>query len=108
VGGDFLEINAVQQSSGEVVADELDRTDATDVFLRGPLTGFDEAVPDVEIAGVHVPLSGATEFSDPLGAPLSLAEFFQDLRLGRELNVMDWMDADDTAIDVADEVELER
>ena len=107
VGGDFLEIDAVQQTSGEVVAGELDRTAATDVFLRGPVTGFDEAVPDVEIAGVNVPLSGATEFSDPLGAPLSLAEFFQDLRLGRELNVMDWMDADDTVIDVADEAELE-
>jgi hypothetical protein len=108
VGGDFLQINAVKQSSGEVVARELDRTDATDVFLRGPLTGFDEAVPDMEIAGVNVPLSGATDFYDLLGAPLSLAEFFQELRLGRELGVMDWMDADDTAIDVADEAELER
>jgi hypothetical protein len=108
VGGDFLQINALQQSSGEVVAGELDRTAATDVFLRGPLTGFDEAVPDVEVSGVNVPLSGAADFYDLLGAPLSLAEFFQELRLGRELGVMDWMDADDTAIDVADEAELER
>jgi len=106
VGGDFLRIHGVKQSSGVVLADELDRKVAGDVHLKGPATGFDELAPEVEICGVTVPVSSGADFFDPFGAPLSLSEFFQGLQIGVEVKVMDWMDADDTAIDVADEAQL--
>lgn len=94
-------------SWGAILADELDRTVAGEVLFKGPTTGLDELAPEVEICGVTVPLSSGGDFYDPLGAPLSLSEFFQGLQIGVSVTVMDWMDADDTAIDVADEAKLE-
>jgi hypothetical protein len=80
---------------------------ARDVVWQGPTTGLEERVPEVEISGVNVPLSLASGFSDPPGGPLSMAEFFQGVHLGGELKVVDWMDGDDTAIDLTDEAHLE-
>jgi hypothetical protein len=108
VAGDFLEVAAIKVGGGVVLADNLKRIPADDVVLRGPLGGFDEGALEIAICGVGVPVSGASAFYDDLGAPLSSSEFFAALRLGAGVTVVDWLDADQTTIDVADEAELEE
>jgi hypothetical protein len=43
-----------------------------------------------------------------LGAPVKPAPFFRSLQLGDEVDVVDKEDGDQTAIDVADEIDVER
>jgi len=108
--GDFLEVRGVADGASSVRATEIERADdAEDVQLRGRVDAID-ADPtggrSVTILGVVVPTDANTEFED---FPVSVAdedEFYAVVQLGDLLDVEDAEDGDETAIDVADEIEL--
>lgn len=106
VAGDFIEVKGAPSSAGSIVASELRRIDTSDVRLLGLVTGFDEARREVDVFGVSVSVDATTNISGDLGASLSLPELFSTLALGDIVSVVDTVDADNTAIDVADEFEL--
>lgn len=104
--GDFLEVIGTRSGAGPVLAYDLRRDESGDVVLRGPVTGFDAAALEVHVCGVVVALDAATVATDANGLPISPADVFQGLQLGDSVEVVDEADADDSAIDVATEIEL--
>jgi hypothetical protein len=104
--GDFLVVEGHKDLGGVVVAKSLVRQGAGDVLVRGAVTAFDAAAREVEICGVVVPVDGSTELADAAGDFPSEAAFFAALELGLEATAKDLEDGDETAIDVADSVEL--
>ncbi len=105
--GDFLAIEGYEHPDGSLVATSLVRDTRADVLLSGPLTGFDELAGEIEICGAVIAVDATTDLTDDDDGFGSLAEFFAALEVGREASVIDLRDGDETAIDVADSVELE-
>jgi hypothetical protein len=109
--GDFLEVRGVEDGAGGVIATEIEREDdAEDVRLRGRVNAIDADLAggrSVSILGVVVPTDSNTEFEDFPGGVSNEDDFYAFVQLGDLLDAEDEVDGDETAIDVADEIELE-
>jgi hypothetical protein len=110
--GDFLEVRGVEDGSGGIVATEIERADGVDdVRLRGSVTAID-AIPaggrSVSILGALVPTDANTEFSGFSGSVSDEDGFYAAVQVGDLLDAEDREDGDETAIDVADEIEFEE
>lgn len=109
--GDFIEVRGVEDGSGGILATEIERTDGPDdVRIRGSVTAID-ANPaggrSVSILGVLVPTDANTAFDDFPGGASDEDEFYAEVLNGDLLDAQDDEDGDETAIDVADEIEFE-
>ncbi len=109
--GDFLEVRGVEDGAGGVLATEIERGDGPDdVRVRGGVTAID-ANPaggrSVSILGVGVPTDSNTEFDGFPGGASDEDGFYAEVQLGNVLDAQDDEDGDETAIDVADEIEFE-
>jgi hypothetical protein len=109
--GDFLEVRGVDDGAGGILATEIERADDTDdVRLRGSVTAID-ANPaggrSVSILGVLVPTGAGTQFSGFPGSVNDEDDFYAVVQIGDLLDAQDDEDGVETAIDVADEIELE-
>jgi hypothetical protein len=109
--GDFLEVRGVEDGAGGIRATEIEREDGPeDVRLRGSVTAID-ANPvggrSVSIIGSVVPTDANTQFEDFPGGASDEDGFYAEVQLGDLLDVEDAQDGDETAIDVADEIEFE-
>jgi hypothetical protein len=80
------------------------------VRVRGSVTAID-ANPaggrSVSILGVLVPTDANTEFDDFPGGASDEDEFYAEVQIADLLDAQDDEDGDETAIDVADEIEFE-
>lgn len=106
--GDFLEVRGFARADGSVIATRIERERPDDVRLRGPLDSVDAESRTLTILGVEVPTDGGTEFEIEDGGPIDPDRFFGAAQPGWLVDVRDRMDGDETAIDVADRVELIR
>ncbi len=109
--GDFLEVRGVEDGSGGILATEIERADGPDdVRLRGGVTTFD-ADPSggrsVSILGALVPTDANTQFTGFSGSVNDEDDFYAAVQVGDLLDAEDEEDGDETAIDVADEIEFE-
>ncbi|MCG8592633.1 MAG: DUF5666 domain-containing protein [Proteobacteria bacterium] len=106
--GDFLAVRGFADGMGNVVATEIERDNADDITLEGPVDAFDAPGRTLTILGVVVPVDDNTEFENEVDAAVTEAAFFASLMAGDVVAAMDEAgDGDDTAIDVANEVEVE-
>ncbi len=106
--GDFLKVSGLGVGEGEVVATRIQREDGEEVKLRGLVQAADPAAGTITILGQTIPTGVQTEFKDENGLSFpDAAAFFDRLKVGDLVEVMDESDGDETAIDVADEVEFE-
>ncbi len=105
VAGDFLEVRGFEDGAGGVVATELSRDQEDDVELRGAVQSIDAVAPDrsVTILGVVVPTDAQTEFEGVQDED----DFYAAVHVGDVIEVEDEQDGDQTAIDVADSIELD-
>ena len=109
--GDFLEVRGIEDGAGGILATEIERADSLDdVRLRGSVTAFN-ANPaggrSVSILGVLVPTDANTQFSSFPGSVNNEDDFYAVVAIGDLLAAQDDEDGDETAIDVADEIEFE-
>ena len=109
VAGDFLEVRGVEDGVGGVIATEVSRDSADDVRLRGSVSAIDSVLPgrSVTILGVVVPTDASTSFNGFPGTVNDEGEFYAAVQAGDLLDVTDDQDGDETAIDVANEIEFE-
>ena len=96
--GDYLEVAAEPQT---LVASEIERDEADDIELRGPVDSF-VVDSSITILGVSYSVVGA-DFEGINDNPLSSAQFFSQLAVGNIVEIKD----EDPADGLADEVELE-
>lgn len=106
--GDFVEVRGVARPDGRVIATRLEREEADDLRLRGPVDLVDASRSIVTILGVEIPTSSRTRFETEDGAILSERAFFDRVAPGVVVQAEDRMDGDETDFDVADEVEIEE
>jgi hypothetical protein len=109
--GDFLEVRGIEDGTGSVLATEIERADGPDdVRLRGRVTAFD-ANPaggrSVSILGSVVPTDANTDFQGFPGGASDEDAFYAEVQVGDVLEAQDDEDGDETAIDVADEIDFE-
>ena len=111
VAGDFLEVRGIEDGAGGILATEISREDdADDVRLRGRVTAFDgdpAGGRSVSIIGVLVPTDANTQFEGFPGGAADENGFYAEVAVGDLLDAEDEEDLDQTAIDVADEIEFE-
>jgi hypothetical protein len=98
--GDFLEVEAVMVGSS-LVATRIDRDDRDDDVVQAPVESF-VAGDSVTLLGLTYSLAGA-RFEDQDDNPVSEAEFFAALQVGKLVKLKD----EETADGIADEVEFE-
>jgi hypothetical protein len=109
VAGDFLEVRGVDDGAGGVIATEVERDATDDPRLRGGVTAIDTVLPgrSVTILGVVVPTDANTSFDGFPGTVNDEDDFYAAVQVGDLLSTRDDQDGDETAIDVADEIEFE-
>ena len=108
--GDFLEVRGIEDGAGAMLATEIVRNDPDAVRLRGRVEAIDAVGPSrsVTILGVVVPTGGGTQFEE-FPVPISNEDdFYGFVQTGDLLDVDDEPDGDETAIDVADEIEFDE
>jgi hypothetical protein len=98
--GDFLEVEAVMVGSS-LVATRIDRDDMDDDVVQAPVESF-VAGDSVTLLGLTYSLAGA-RFEDQNDNPVSEAEVFAALQVGKLVKIKD----EETADGIADEVEFE-
>jgi hypothetical protein len=62
--GDFLEISAFDDGSGNVIASKVQRNVPNDVILQGPMDDFDTAGRSITVRSVVFATDGSTEYED--------------------------------------------
>ena len=107
--GDFLEVRGIEDGAGSILATEIVREETDAVELRGRVEAIDAVGPDrsVTILGVVVPTDAGTQFE---GFPVDVSDedaFYAFVQLGDLLGVEDEQDGNESAIDVADDIEFE-
>ncbi len=109
IAGDFLEVRGVEDGAGGVIATEVSRDSADDVRLRGSVSAIDSVLPgrSVTILGVVVPTDANTSFNGFSGSVNDENDFYAAVQVGDLLDVKDDQDGDESAIDVADEIEFD-
>lgn len=108
MAGDFLEIRGVAGLDGRVVASRLERERPDRVRLKGPVDEIDADAARFSILGVAIETDNGTQYEQEDQGPISETTFFDTVRIGMTVQVQDREDGDQTAIDFADEVELEE
>jgi len=98
--GDFLEVEAGSVGDA-LVASRVDREEADDDVLQGPVDGFNAGV-DITVLGITFSTLGA-EFESDDDDGLSAEQFFSELQVGDLVKIKDEEPTDG----VADEVEFE-
>jgi hypothetical protein len=110
VPGDFLEVRGVEDGAGGILATEIEREDGPDdVRLRGRVSAIDTnpvGGRSVSIIGSVVPTGASTQFSGFSGSVNDENDFYAAVQVGDLLDAEDQEDGVETAIDVADEIEL--
>lgn len=105
--GDFLKLKGFGVGEG-VVATRIKRERVEEIKLRGFVQASDPAAGTLTILGLMIQTGAQTEFRDENDVSIpSAAAFFERLKAGDLVEVVDEGDGDETAIDVADEVEFE-
>ena len=107
-GGDFLNVRGVENATGGLLATLIERKDSPDdVKLRGTLDAFDGTTGTLTILGVVVQTDGMTRFENADEVSRTPTEFFAEVQTGDVVEAKDLLDGDQSAIDVADAVEIE-
>ena len=74
-GGDFIEMEAFSDGSGDINAVELKRKDLDEVKIQAPVEGSDEATQMVTLLGISFDLSAAA-YKDDDGMIISIMDFY--------------------------------
>lgn len=106
--GDFVEVRGVPRADGSVLATRFERDDADDLLIRGPVDVVDALARTFTILSVPIQTDASTEFETSQDAATTEAAFYAALAPGVVVQAKDKEDGDETAFDVADEVELEE
>lgn len=106
--GDFVELRGIARADGSVLATRLEREEADDLVLRGPVDLIDAPNRMFTILGVEIRTDAATQFETDGGGITTEAAFYAALTPGVVVQAKDEEDGDETVFDVADEVELEE
>ena len=75
LGGDFVEMEAFSDGSGDINAIELERKDLDEVRIQAPVEASDEATEMVTLLGIPFDLSAAV-YKDDDGVTLSSMDFY--------------------------------
>jgi len=105
--GDFLEAEGLRTSAGAVVASKLLRSEFGEIDVRGPVSAFDAVDQRIDVMGVPVRADATTTFTNPDGLPISAAEFFGDLFIGRPVAAVKLEAAGNPGEWVAEEIGLD-
>jgi hypothetical protein len=107
--GDFLEVRGIEEGPASILATEIVRSDDDAVELRGRVQSIDAVGParSVTILGVVVPTDAGTQFEEFPVAVSDEDDFYAFVQPGDLLQIQDGADGNQTAIDVADEIEFE-
>ena len=99
--GDYLQIEAIIDSSDELVANQVVRDEPDAIELQGPVdilgTGGDSIGGDLTILGITVRTDGSTEFEDENEVRISGTEFFARVQDGDLVRFSDEWPADGLA-----------
>jgi hypothetical protein len=107
---DFVELEAFDDGTNTINAIELDRKEADNVQLEGPVSEFDSVNGTVTMLGQSLTLPPTAEYENDDGVPFATpADFFLELAVGSFIELTD-KDPDglDLPDGVIDEVELEE
>ena len=99
--GDYLQIEAIIDSSDELIANQVVRDEPDAIELQGPVdilgTGGDSIGGDLTILGITVRTDGSTEFEDENEVRISGTEFFARVQDGDLARFSDEWPADGLA-----------
>jgi len=100
-GGDFVEMEAYSDGSGDINAVELKRKDLDEVKIQAPVEIADKATQMVTLLGIAFDLTAAS-YEDDDDNSLSIDDFYAELDEGVFIKIKD-----DDNNDVFDKAELE-
>lgn len=103
VAGDYLEVEAFENSQADLLATELRRDSTDDDIVQGPTDTFVSGA-EVTVLGLTYTIAvGVTEFEDLNDTPVNSSAFFASLQNGDLIKIRD----DSPADGVADKIERE-
>lgn len=103
--GNWVEVKAFADGSGDLVATEIERDDADDeVEIRAPLDSVSR--PDLQLLGLTVQTDANTRFEDASEMPISADDFFAQAGAGTVVQITGIVIGD--GVILASEAELEE
>ena len=87
--GDFVEMEAFNDESGDINAIKIVRNSPDDISIEAPLENFDSGSTSVTMLGIVFDLMAAS-FEDEAGAPIpDPMDFFSELSIGEFIQIKD-------------------
>ncbi len=101
-GGDYVEIEAFNDGSGDINAVELDRKSIDEVKIQAPVEDYDSESQSVTLMGIDFDLSSVSSYKNAADQTISDIDFFGALSDGVFIELKDSAIGGDGTIDEAE------